>query len=98
MAHDGRRRYPRVILIGARIQPNAERLRAAGVERLLLAAGEWDMMRGHMAGRARALSRRGFPAVFQSLGAVGHAFPADFPALLRRALAWTAGQDDALPT
>jgi pimeloyl-ACP methyl ester carboxylesterase len=96
LAHDARGRYPRVILIGARIYPDAERLRAAGVERLLLAAGDWDMMRGHMEGRTRALVRRGFPAAFQRYGAVGHAFPADFPRLLQRGLAWIGGDDGAL--
>ncbi len=96
MAHDGHGRYPRVVLIGAKIYPNAERLRAAGVERLLLAAGDWDMMRAHMQGRTQALTRRGFAAAFQSYGAVGHAFPANFPELLQRGLAWTRGDDGAL--
>jgi predicted esterase len=96
MAHGGRGRYPRVILIGAKIYPEAERLRMAGVQRLLLAAGDWDMMRTHMQGRTRALVRRGFTAAFQSYGAVGHAFPANFPELLRRGLDWTRGEDTAL--
>ena len=96
MAHAGQRRYPRVILIGAKIYPDAQRLRAAGVERLLLAAGDWDMMRGHMQGRTRALVRQGFAAAFQSYGAIGHAFPANFPELLQRSLAWTRGDDEAL--
>ena len=96
MAHAGDGRYPRVILIGAKIYPDAQRLRAAGVERLLLAAGDWDMMRGHMEDRSRALIRRGFTAAFQSYGAVGHAFPTNFAELLQRSLAWTRGEENAL--
>ncbi len=96
MAHHGQGRYPRVILIGAKIYPDAERLRAAGVERLLLAAGDWDMMQPHMQGRTRALIRRGFAAAFQSYGAIGHAFPSNFAELLQRSLAWTRGDDAAL--
>jgi predicted esterase len=96
LAHAGRGRYPRVILIGAKIYPNAALLRAAGVERLLLASGDWDMMRGHMTERTRALQRLGFSAAFQSYGPIGHAFPAEFSPLLQRSLSWARGDDAAL--
>lgn len=96
LAHAGAGRWPRVILIGARIHPDARRLQAAGVERLLLAAGDWDMMRGHMMERSRALARGGFRAAFQSYGPVGHAFPDGFSPLLERGLRWIHGDDLAL--
>ncbi|HEV8247605.1 MAG TPA: hypothetical protein VGP93_17640 [Polyangiaceae bacterium] len=96
LAQNAHGEYPRVILIGAKIYPDPRRLRAAGVERLLLAAGDWDMMHGHMQDRARLLQRQGFPAAFQSFGPVGHAFPANFPEILSRAVEWTQGDDQAL--
>jgi predicted esterase len=88
LAHAAVGRYPRLLLIGARIEPDPVRLRRAGVKRLLLSAGDWDMMNAHMQRRTRSLRRAGFPATFLGLGPVGHAFPADFPVLLERALAW----------
>jgi predicted esterase len=95
LAHSADGRYPSVVLIGAKIHPNAERLRRAGVERLLLAAGDHDMMKWHMAGEARRLVRQGFPAAFMSLGKIGHWFPKDFPERLARGLAWAHGDDAA---
>ena len=88
LAHAAQGQYPRVLLIGAKIEPDPARLRRAGVKRLLLSAGDWDMMNAHMQRRTRALRRAGFPATFLGLGPVGHAFPADFPLLLERALEW----------
>jgi predicted esterase len=88
--------YPRVILIGAKIYPDARLLARAGVERLLLAAGDYDMMSAHMRGRSRWLARQGFPVAFQSYGRVGHAFPGNFSDLLERGLDWVEGQDVAL--
>jgi predicted esterase len=85
--------YPRVILIGAKIYPDSHLLARAGVERLLLAAGDYDMMSAHMQGRARALARQGFPVAFQSYGRVGHAFPGDFSKFLTRGLDWVEGND-----
>lgn len=95
LAHSGSGRWTRVVLIGAKIHPDAERLRAAGVERLLLAAGDHDMMKWQMAGEARRLVRQGYPAAFMSLGKIGHWFPRDFSVRLERGLAWVHGDDAA---
>jgi predicted esterase len=81
-------RYPRVMLIGAKILPSAKRLRENGVERLLLSAGEWDMMQGHMRGQATRLERAGLQARFLGLGPVGHAFTPSFAQYLLEALRW----------
>jgi predicted esterase len=96
LAQSTRDTYPRVILIGAKIYPDARLLARGGVERLLLAAGDYDMMSAHMRGRYRVLARQGFPVAFQSYGRVGHAFPGNFSDLLERALDWVQGQDVAL--
>jgi predicted esterase len=86
-------RYPRVMLIGARIFPNQQRLRDSGVERLLLSAGAWDMMHGHMRSESRRLARAGFAIRFLDLGPVGHAFTSSFQAYLPQALEWLRGAD-----
>ncbi len=88
LAEHGGGRYPRVMLIGAKILPNPQLLRANGVQRLLLSAGEWDMMHGHMRRETRRLERSGFDARFLGLGPVGHLFTPSFAQYLPEALRW----------
>jgi predicted esterase len=78
--------YPRLLLIGARVFPDVARLKRAGVQRVVLAAGEFDMTYAHMAGQAQRLARSGLPAQFIGLGRVGHRFPDDFAHYFERAL------------
>lgn len=95
LAHQGQGKWQGVILIGAKVYPDPVKLRAAGVERVLLAAGDYDMMSPHMAAQARKLIRRGYPAAFMSLGKVGHRFPDHYEEYLSRALRWVKGEDNA---
>jgi predicted esterase len=88
LAEHGAGRYPRVMLIGAKILPNTRRLRDSGVQRLLLSAGEWDMMHEHMRRETRRLERSGFAARFLGLGPVGHLFTPSFAQYLPEALRW----------
>jgi len=88
LAERGAGRYPRVMLIGAKISPHLQRLQASGVERLLLSAGSWDMTHDHMRREAGRLSRRGFSAQFLGLGPVGHALTPRFAEYLPQALSW----------
>ncbi|MFZ5895081.1 MAG: alpha/beta hydrolase [Myxococcota bacterium] len=92
-AADGR--YPRVMLIGAKIYPNARELTRNGVERLLLAAGDWDMMNAHMQQQTRLLARRGFAARFLGLGRAGHNFTPSFANYLPSALSWLHAEQAA---
>jgi len=96
LAHAGAGQWASVILIGAKVTPNEQLLRRSGVERLLMVAGEYDMMRAHMVQQARRLGRKGFKSEFMSLGKVGHAFPSDMNARMAQALAWATGDDAAL--
>jgi predicted esterase len=96
LAHFGAGKWSSVILIGAKVRPNADLLRRSGVQRLLMVAGEYDMMRGDMFRQTRRLSRQGFPSAFLSLGKIGHAFPADMNDRVAQALAWAHGDDTAL--
>jgi predicted esterase len=88
LAQHGAGKYPRVMLIGARILANQELLRANGVERLLLSAGAWDMMHAPMRRETERLVRRGFTTRFLGLGPVGHAFTPSLQEYLPEALRW----------
>jgi predicted esterase len=88
LAEHGAGKYPRVMLIGAKILPHQKLLRENGVERLLLSAGSWDMMHDHMRRESERLLRAGFTTHFLDLGAVGHAFTPSFAEYLPQALGW----------
>jgi predicted esterase len=91
-------RYPRVMLIGARLYPSLRSLRGNGVERLLMAAGDWDMTSAHMRRQTVLLARAGFPASFLRLGPVGHAFTASFGGHLASALGFLHGEQADVAT
>jgi predicted esterase len=88
VAQHGGGKYPRVMLIGAKIFPNQKLLRENGVERLLMSAGSWDMMHDHMQRETQRLARSGFTTRFLGLGPVGHFFTASFAQYLPEALQW----------
>jgi predicted esterase len=94
VAQRSRGRFAKVLLIGAKIYPDARLLRQAGVESILLAAGDRDMMKWHMVEQARRLERRGTRAKFIGLGNVGHWFAADMNAWLGDAIGWLDGARD----
>jgi predicted esterase len=71
-------KYPRVMLLGARINPSYRLLRDNGVERLLLSAGAADMTFDHMRRESARLSRAGMTSRFLGLGSAGHAFRPEF--------------------
>jgi len=80
--------WKRLMLIGAFVQPNAKRLKAAGVESVLLASGDWDMSRDEMKKQARALEREGVRARYMGMGPVGHRFAKDMDTWLLGAVGW----------
>jgi predicted esterase len=88
LAQHGAGKYPRVMLIGAKILPSQKLLRQNGVERLLMSAGSWDMMHDHMRRETDRLVRAGFTTRFLGLGPVGHAFTPSFAEYLPQALSW----------
>jgi len=88
LAQHGAGRYPRVMLIGAKVLPSLKLLRQNGVERLLLSAGSWDMMSQHMQRETARLGRGGFTTRFLGLGPVGHGFTPSLQVYLPTALGW----------
>ena len=91
IAQGGAGKYPRVMLIGAKVSLDRERLAENGVLRLLLCAGSWDMMHDHMQRETERVRGPGFDARFLDLGPVGHAFTASFANYLPQALTWLSG-------
>jgi predicted esterase len=81
-------RFRGLIFLGALMRPDAARLKASGVRRVVFAAGEWDMARPAMMRSAAALTGAGLPSRYVSLGKIGHALPDDLEAILRDALRW----------
>lgn len=86
--------YKNLILLGAKIEPDAKLLKAAGIESVLLGAGDRDMMHQHMVGVAARLSKQGIRSRFVSMGDVGHWFAPDMNTWLADGLAWLALADD----
>ncbi|HEY3256179.1 MAG TPA: hypothetical protein VGJ91_19605 [Polyangiaceae bacterium] len=84
-------KYPRVLLIGAKLALEPQKLRQNGVERLLLCAGSWDMMHDHMQRETERVRGSGLAARFLDLGPVGHAFTPSFAEYLPAALSWLRG-------
>jgi predicted esterase len=77
VAQESHGEWPRLLLVGAFVKPNAKKLKRAGVESVLFASGDWDMSRDEMKKQARELSREGVRARYASMGPVGHWFAKD---------------------
>lgn len=91
LAHHDAGRWQRLILIGAKLDPDARALKENGVLRVLLASGDFDLSRSHMMDAARSLSHAGTESTFMSLGKVGHRFAKDMDEWLETALGWVRG-------
>lgn len=88
VAQRSRGTFSNLLLIGAKIEPDAKLLQEAGIRSVLLASGDRDMMKWHMVGVASRLQRRGMRASYMSMGDVGHWFSHDMDGWLARAQQW----------
>lgn len=93
VAHRSRGPWKNLLLIGAKIEPDAELLKQSGIRNVLLASGDRDMMKWHMVGVAARLQRRGVRAAYVGMGDVGHWFSRDMNAWLARAQRWFDGEE-----
>jgi predicted esterase len=84
-------RWTGLVLLSMRLDLDAARLRAAGVRRVVLAAGERDGAQASMRALARRTDAAGLPTAFMSLGAGGHELPPDIDARMSDAVAWVRG-------
>ncbi len=89
-------RWTGLILLSMRLRLDVARLRSAGVQRVLLGAGERDGARAGMQAMEGPLRAGGLLARFVSLGPGGHEFPADMDERMCDAVAWVRGADPAV--
>jgi predicted esterase len=92
-----------LVLLSMRLELDAARLRAAGVRRVVLAAGDHDGARASMRSLADRTDAAGLPTRFMSLGPGGHEFPKDMDVRMCVAIAWVREADrgacgDSIPT
>lgn len=82
-------RYRSALVIGADVKFSKRSLEKAGVRRVALGAGRYDMTFRAMRKTAEALAHEGFPVRFVDLGRVGHTYvPEPGSESLYEALAW----------
>jgi predicted esterase len=81
-------RWTGLVLLSMHLELDASRLRAAGVRRVVFAAGDKDMASAGMKTLAEALDAAGLPSRFVSLGAGGHELPRDLDARMIEPVAW----------
>jgi predicted esterase len=81
-------RWTGLVLMSMKLDLDGAALRAAGVRRILLAAGDQDESQPSMQSLAQRLSASGMSTRFMSMGPVGHAFPADMGDRMCDALSW----------
>jgi pimeloyl-ACP methyl ester carboxylesterase len=81
-------RWSGLLLIGADVDPRPADLRAAGVRRVVLAAGRYDGAYGAMVEETKRLIAAGIDARFVGLGLVGHTYAAEDPDAMTSSLAW----------
>jgi predicted esterase len=86
-------RWPGLVLLGMNLDLDPARLLAAGVRRVVLAAGEQDDTRAPMQALAQKLDAAGLSARFVSLGPGGHAFPPDMASRTCAMIAWVRDAD-----
>lgn len=88
----GRAKFRGLVLLGAEMHPSPERLRDAGVSRIVLGAGAQDGAYPSMKEEARKMNIDGLEVRFVDLGNVGHTYAAENTDGLRAAIAWAAGE------
>lgn len=90
--YTGTKRFRGAVFLGAAVHPEPAKLKAAGIERVVLACGDYDGARPTMEASARRLDAAGIPARFVRLGPFGHALPENLGAVLAREIAWIRGE------
>jgi predicted esterase len=81
-----------VLVSSMTIEPDVDALRAAGIRRVVLAAGDLDASRPHMLEVERRLRAEGMETRWVSLGKVGHVYPNDLATRMGPALGWVSGE------
>jgi predicted esterase len=82
-----------LVLLSMRLEIDAARLRASGIQRMVLAAGDQDGARESMRALAERTDAAGLPTFFMSLGGGGHELPRDIATRMCVAIAWVRASD-----
>lgn len=93
VAYESKGRWVGLVLIGAAMTPDAEKLAAAGIRRVVLASGDFDGAKKTMMAARNRLCAKGIPARFVSLGPIPHALPSDLEARLGDSLEWVRARE-----
>jgi predicted esterase len=92
-------RWTGLVLLSMHLELDVARLRAAGIRRIVLGAGDKDGARDAMKALAARTDAAGLPTRFVSLGPVGHDLPLpappDMDARMCDAIAWVREADPA---
>ncbi len=91
IASQGESAYQGLLLVGAHVKPNRKKLEAAGIKRVVLAAGAYDGARPAMEEEAKRLEGGAIAVRFVSLGAVPHTYVEESPGAIARSLRWLGG-------
>jgi predicted esterase len=84
--------YDGLVVIASQVHPDAAALKKAGIQRVVLAAGDLDMTSAPLQQDARSLAQQGVPTRFVSLGKFGHGYPADLQDRMREPMRWVTGE------
>lgn len=84
-------RFRGLVLLAAPAHPSVAALKAAGVRRVVLGAGQRDDAYKPLAADVERLREEGMDARFLDLGDVGHTYATENTSALRDAIAWAAG-------
>ncbi|MGZ3453070.1 MAG: alpha/beta hydrolase [Polyangiales bacterium] len=77
-----------LVLMSMKMDPRAKQLKAAGVRRVVFAAGELDASYPSMVAATKSANAAGLEAKFLTLGKVGHHFAVDMEDRMAEAIAW----------
>lgn len=83
--------YRGLVLIAADVEPSRAMLSAAGIDRIVLAAGDLDGSSAPLKRTAERLRREGMDVRFVSLGRIGHSYETTEKESLRDAIVWAGG-------
>jgi predicted esterase len=83
--------YGGLVVVASQVHPDAALLKKAGVKRVVLAAGDFDMTSAPLQEDARRLAANGVATRFVSLGRFGHGYPPDMEQRMHEPMVWVGG-------
>ena len=88
-------RFGSLLIMAASVAPAPDKLKLAGIRRIMFAGGDADGSVPVMKASAAQLRAAGFEVRFVSLGNIAHVWPADFEQRMTSPLAWLTALSDS---